>query len=332
MVWQVSVIGSKTKTIMVTVPENCTGAELFTIIKEHPDTPNDVDLIFMTRNGEIENSSTKRLQDYDVADKGAVYLTMRLPGGVWPTLYDLQETPRSLKATEGMQITTSAEHPDIFDFEDGMTPRVIMSCGHAAAPLSLAMFCLYELEKFKDSINCPVCTAVWKFSQVFDAACLSDNERLEFERRALLNKMSQKTEEINSCPKCDFPSSRLDTGNKRVLCINCTRRSGKKYEFCWMCLREWKAKGTDKCGYNNCNTTNEVLTKCKEKQIGDVACPSRRGCPHCFAIIEHKEGCRHMTCCDCKYEFCFICLRKHPCDAGLWGYFFPCKIASRQRL
>lgn len=36
-------------------------------------------------------------------------------------------------------------------------------------------------------------------------------------------------------------------------------------------------------------------------------------CPHCKVAIEKNNGCNHMTCNQCRHEFCWICLERYPC-------------------
>lgn len=54
---------------------------------------------------------------------------------------------------------------------------------------------------------------------------------------------------------------------------------------------------------------NVMKWKQKEKKNADVLwlTENTKQCPNCKIMIEKNEGCNHMTCQNCKYEFCWLC-------------------------
>jgi hypothetical protein len=82
------------------------------------------------------------------------------------------------------------------------------------------------------------------------------------------------------------------------------------------------------CGYKHCTAhqtewhegeTCEQYTKRTSRNIAAEEQASSKeveriskACPGCDSKIEKIDGCNHMTCAKCRYEFCWCCLRKHP--------------------
>ena len=74
--------------------------------------------------------------------------------------------------------------------------------------------------------------------------------------------------------------------NKYVKCEN-------GHKFCFECLRPWH--GDDSCEKS---LEKEFLNWKKNKNL--------KRCPKCKIYIEKNEGCNHMTCSNCKFEWCWL--------------------------
>ncbi|XP_047674255.1 uncharacterized protein si:ch211-212k18.15 [Tachysurus fulvidraco] len=235
---------------------------------------------------------------------------------------------------------------DITHDDDPNTQRIEMSCGHAVTPESLTAYCRSLLDQAKYKFLCPalkngttkMCAAEWKYVDVRRIALLNQEEQNHFEE-TMAELAAAKYCEYNSCPGCSSYVERQNLTNLCVLCTICTADSGKRFQFCWQCLKTWKgpAPRSDKCENSGCvNDKIEKLLKCEEIILPSVQylkCPSLRACPTCGNLVEHNTtGCKNIICNRCHVEFCFSCLKLKVECLKTSSYFIPCSngVAPRQ--
>ena len=90
------------------------------------------------------------------------------------------------------------------------------------------------------------------------------------------------------CPEPDCESFlEKNSEEKYVQCKN-------GHEFCFECLR--KPHGNSSCEQF---MEKEFMTWKKDKRV--------KRCPRCKIYTEKNEGCNHMTCTSCKYQWCWLC-------------------------
>ena len=98
---------------------------------------------------------------------------------------------------------------------------------------------------------------------------------------------------VQLCPYPDCESyAKKENNNNYVCCIE------KKHKFCFNCLKDWHGK--KKCDDSIDKSFNNWRDSYKIKR-----------CPRCKFFIEKNEGCNHITCRNCNYEFCWLCLGKY---------------------
>ena len=188
-------------------------------------------------------------------------------------------------------------------------------------------YCLSEVQKGRYKFSCPSCSTIWDYFLVRHVARFDDGTRSKIEKHVTENYISQE-KGYQECPGCTTRCIPINDGDIRLQCPACS--IGRRFEFCWACLREWKDTGFQWCGNKGCSGKDprfRILSVAEKKEIDGIpGCPSIRACLKCGLLINHRERCRHMTCTSCSAQFCFICLK--PWRTGHLST--PCRIASVQ--
>ncbi|KAG7918506.1 hypothetical protein KL927_001963 [Ogataea polymorpha] len=74
------------------------------------------------------------------------------------------------------------------------------------------------------------------------------------------------------------------------------------HRFCFACMSEDHAPAT-------CAVVRKWIQTCEdETETSHWITANTKDCPKCSSPIEKNGGCNHMTCGECHYQFCWICL------------------------
>lgn len=109
---------------------------------------------------------------------------------------------------------------------------------------------------------------------------------------------------------CAVSASAMEQDNNVAHCDACL------LSFCIICGEEPHAP----CACKDLAQWNE---KCRnESETANWILANTKSCPKCVSRIEKNQGCNHMTCQRCRYEFCWICMgdwNEHGANTG--GYY-----------
>ena len=163
------------------------------------------------------------------------------------------------------------------------------------------------LEAKVDNIKCMDYECNEYISEEFIFKHISKNENLvekfqEFKKRVEIIK--NKNKKICPNPDCDS-FIQISKSSKYVQCEN-----GHKY--CFECLKP--PHGDKSCDFQ---IEKQFMKWTKGKRV--------KRCPRCQMYTEKNEGCNHMTCVCCKYEWCWICEKKY-----IYGHYDSGKCAGQQ--
>ena len=163
-------------------------------------------------------------------------------------------------------------------------------------------YCYYNYFKEKinnndvENIKCPEinCNQII-FNDFIEMKLIKDLPLLEKYKKFKVRKQLLKNPNVKLCPYPDCESYARKKKDKYVQCIQ------NKHEFCFDCLKKWH-------GYKPCKIERD---KRFENYINAYKV---KRCPRCKYYIEKNEGCNHITCFNCKYQWCWLCMEEYKYD------------------
>ncbi|CAG9860493.1 unnamed protein product [Phyllotreta striolata] len=123
-----------------------------------------------------------------------------------------------------------------------------------------------------------------------------------------------------------------NTANKVLPVTSHAVDCGNAHFFCWECLGEAHAP----CGCKQWQEWQMQISEVKPEEL-KASCSgtedaanclwlvtNSKPCPSCKSPIQKNEGCNHMKCSKCKYDFCWVCQESWKRHSSATGGYFRC--------
>jgi ariadne-1 len=223
--------------------------------------------------------------------------------------------------------TTSQECP--ICYEDNTSHNMLaMPCGHAFCMDCWHDFCTNAVQDqgpaAVTALTCPQATCPEIVTEVeMEQALLrtknnNDKRTLQKYYNFQLRAFVEANHYTRWCPgpgcervACAESAAAMESEGAIAHCDVCTN-----VEFCVVCGEEPHAPSP-------CKELAIWNEKCRnESETANWILANTKSCPKCSSRIEKNQGCNHMTCQRCKYEFCWICMgdwSQHGANTG--GYY-----------
>ncbi len=169
--------------------------------------------------------------------------------------------------------------------------NTVNKCGHSYCDSCWYDFLSTKIEENKfANIKCLDYECKEKLSDVFIINLLNNkNDLIEKYKKYKFELEIMKNPNKKFCPfpNCDSYLEQKDINEKNVTCLN-------NHTFCFLCLQ----KPHGKLGCNE-KLDNSIIEFAKNNFV--------KKCPNCGIITEKNEGCNHIICSKCNYQWCWLC-------------------------
>ena len=158
--------------------------------------------------------------------------------------------------------------------------------------------------------------------KIFESVLASSPKDKETYWKWLCKSFTDENKNIKWCPnvQCEYCCEREDMG--RML-YDVTCECGT--EFCFSC-----GQLTHKpCDCETARLWSEKASA-ESENVNWIAANTKH-CPKCNRHIEKNQGCNHMTCSQCRYEFCWICMGDWKNHGSATGGYYKCNLYEEKK-
>ncbi|OLY80095.1 E3 ubiquitin-protein ligase dbl4 [Smittium mucronatum] len=213
--------------------------------------------------------------------------------------------PQDPKCSDCLQTIPDFTCPIMF--ESGEDVKFFsLSCNHKFCSLCYSMHISTKINnRIGYRINCPEykCNLSLKESQI--KLLLNDDSELNKYIMIIIQNYVEASDTLTWCPgvDCDkaieLPSFNKVTSRYTVSMVTCSCGTS----FCFNCKNQDHRPAL-------CQLLDMWLQKCRDdSETLNWLSSNTKDCPTCKYPIEKNGGCNHITCRNCAYQFCWVCLQ-----------------------
>jgi ariadne-1 len=187
--------------------------------------------------------------------------------------------------------------------EDDLTPLTssYLSCNHIFCNDCWGNYLTTKISEGEPQVHCPHLKCNIHVDDVFIKRLVSPavyDKYLQFVTKNFV----QDNDKVRWCPTpgCNNAISfdqANSTSDSSIVECSCG------FKFCFKCHREAHSPAS-------CDQMKQWEQKCQDdSETFNWKTVNCRECPKCSVAVEKNGGCNHMTCRQCKYEWCWVCMR-----------------------
>lgn len=170
-------------------------------------------------------------------------------------------------------------------------------CNHEVCSLCLKSYVEQCAKEWKPLIRCPHSNCSHYLPTGIVLEILEGELKKKYEN--FLKRLELKKKNWISCPKASCSGGSFPSQKEFLICDQC------EYNFCPKCSRDWEIHQGKSCD----QLYQEYLKDHSEEELASLQAKKidTKQCPQCSTFISKANGCGHIVCTQCKFEFCWIC-------------------------